>query len=179
MSPRLLLDRLIEFEQRVHRLYCTFGDRASLPAEVRFFWRSMAEDERHHLAILERSAALLDMVDAPLEVSEAVLVGIEEKIAAAEAAVQRADLSLDEALGHALTLEGPEISSLDHAWFQGFRPLVGSLLQAIAPEAKAHIRRLVEAVPTFSTNKALHHQAVLLWSAYQAGRLSQATTNVS
>lgn len=98
MSPHLLLDRLINFERRIRRLYLTLGDRAALPAEVRSFWRCMAADEGHHLTSLERSGGLLDLLESPPEVSEETLAGIEAKITAAEAAAQRADLSIDGAL---------------------------------------------------------------------------------
>jgi len=174
MSPHLLLDRLIDFERRIRRLYLTLGDQAGMPAEVRFFWNCMAEDERHHLAVLERSGGLLDLMESPPEVSEEVFAGIETKIAAAEAAVQRADLSADEALRLALILEGSEVNGLDEAWFHGFGPALGSLLQAMIPEEEIHIRRLVEAVHAFGTDKALQHQAALLWSTYQYGSLGQA-----
>jgi rubrerythrin len=179
MSPRLLIDRLISFERRIRRLYLTLGDRADMSAEVRFFWNCMAEDERSHLITLERSSGLLDLMESPPEVSEEVLAGIEAKIAAAEAAVQRADLSTDEALRQALILEGSEVNSLDEAWFHGFRPVLGSLLQAMVPEEARHIRRLVEAAHTCSTDKALQHQAVVLWSTYQHGRLGQAKAGAS
>jgi rubrerythrin len=178
MSPRLLLERLIDFERHIRRLYLTLGDRASMPAEVRFFWKCMAEDERHHLAILERSGGLLEVMESPPEVSEEVLAGIEAKLAEAEAAIQRADLSTDEALCQALILEGSEVNSLDAAWFHGFRPALGSLLQAMVPEEEVHIRRLVEAVHTLSTDQVLQHQAAVLWSTYQHGRLGQAKASV-
>jgi hypothetical protein len=170
MSPRLLLERLIDLERRVRRVYLTLGDRPEMPAEVRFFWNCMAEDERHHLAILERSGGLLDLIDSPPAVAEELLSGIVAKVAAAEAAVQRPDLSTDDAFGHALTLEGSELNSLNEAWFHGFRPTLGSLLQAMSPEEEIHIRRLVEAVQAFSADKALQHQATTMWSLYQQGR---------
>ena len=97
MTPRLLLDRLLSFERRIRRLYLALGDRADMPAEVRFFWNCMAEDEGHHLTILERSTALLDLMDSPPEVSDTALANIEEKVRVAETAVQRADLTTDEA----------------------------------------------------------------------------------
>jgi rubrerythrin len=175
MSPHLLLDRLIDCERRIRQLYLTLGDQAGMPAEVRCFWNCLAEDERHHLALLERSGGLLDLMDSPPEVAEEVFAGIEAKIAVAEAAVQRADLSIDDALRQALMLEGSEINRLDEAWFHGFRSLLGSLLQAMIPEEELHIRRLVEAVHTFSTDTALQHHAAVLWSTSQHGNLGQAT----
>ena len=170
MSPRLLLDRLIDFERRARRLYLALGDRAEFPAELRFFWNCMAEDERHHLAILERSAGLLDLMESPPTVSEDTLAAVEAKVATAEAAVRRPELSADEALRQALSLEGSELNSLDEAWFQGFRPTLGSLLQAMAPEEEVHLRRLVEAAQAFSVDKALHNQATAVWAAYQQQR---------
>jgi rubrerythrin len=173
MNPRLLLDRLIECERRVRRVYLTLGDRTDFPAEVRFFWNCMAEDERHHLAILERSASLLDLMDSPPETSEEALTGVAAKIAAAEAAVERPDLSSDEAFRQALNLESSEPNSLDEAWFGGFRPTLGSLLQAMAPEEEMHIHRLIEAAQAFSADTALHSQAVEVWLAYQQQRLGR------
>jgi len=137
----------------------------------------MAEDERHHLAILERSAGLLDVMDAPPEVPEEVLVGVATKLVAAEAAVQRPDLSSDEALRQALILESSELNSLDEAWFGGFRPTLGSLLQAMAPEEEVHIRRLVEAAQAFSADTALHAQATAVWVAYQQQRSGHGKTS--
>lgn len=178
MNPRLLLDRLMEYERRIRQLYLALGDQAGIPADVRFFWNCMAEDERLHLAVLQRSGGLLDLMESPPEVSEEVFAGIEAKIATAEAAVQRADLSTDEALRQALILEGSEVNRLDEAWFHGFRPMLGSLLQAMAPEEDIHIRRLIEAVHSFSTDKALQHQAAILWSTYRHGQLDQARASI-
>jgi len=145
-----------------------------MPEAVRCFWHCMAEDERHHLALLERSGGLLDLMESPPEVAEEVFAGIEAKITAAEAAVQRAGLSTDEALRQALILEGSEVNGLDEAWFHSFRPALGSLLQALIPEEEVHIRRLVEAVHTFSTDTALQHQAAVLWATSRHGSLGQA-----
>jgi hypothetical protein len=170
MSPRGLLERLVDCERRVRRLYLTLGDRAGFPAEVRFFWNCMAEDERHHVAILERSAGLLDLMELPPQISETTLAVVEAKVAAAEAAVEQPDLSNDAALGQALILEGSELNRLDEEWFRGFRPTLGALLQAMAPEEEVHIHRVVEAVHAFSSDKNLQEQAAALWAAYQRQR---------
>jgi hypothetical protein len=168
MDPRTLLDRLIAYEHRVYRMYRTLGDRADFPVELRYLWNTLAEDERHHLVILERSAGLLDMMDSPPVVSEEILAEIEVKVTTAEVALQCADLGTDEALCQALILEGSELNSLDEAWFQGFRPALGGLLRAMIPAEDIHIRRLVEGVHTFSLDKTLHHRAVTLWMMYQS-----------
>ncbi len=179
MDPNTLLDRLITYERRVRHLYLALGDRAEFPAELRYLWNTLAEDERHHLAILERSAALLDVMDSPPVVPEEVLAEIEAKVAAAEVTLQRVDLRIDEALCQALILEGSELNRLDEAWFRGFRPALGGLLHAMMPTEDTHIRRLVEGVHTFSLDKALHHQAAALWTMYQSGkqRVTDATTS--
>jgi len=167
MTPRGLLERLADFERRVLRAYLSLGDRATFPAEVRFFWNCMADDERRHLAILERSAGLLDMMDIPPSISTPTLAAVETKVAAAEAAMTRVGLTNDEALQQALILEGSELNSLDDDWIRGFRPALGALLQAMMPEEAAHIRRLVKAVQAFSADAALQQQAAALWSTYQ------------
>jgi len=127
----------------------------------------MAEDERHHLAILERSAGLLDLMESPPQVSEAQLNSIEATVTAAEVAIRKSEVSSDEAFHQALILEGSELNSLDAAWFQGFRPTLSALLQAMTPEEEVHLRRLVEAVHAFSTDKALQQQAAILWTLSQ------------
>jgi len=167
MDPCTLLDRLITYERRVHRMYLALGDRADFPAELRYLWNTLAEGERHHLAILERSAGLLDVMDSSPVVPEEMLAAIETQVTMAEATLQRTDLSIDEALGEAPLLEGSELNSLDEAWFHGFRPAVGALLRAMIPTEDIHIRRLVEGVHTFSTDKGLQHQAAVLWTQYQ------------
>jgi glutamate dehydrogenase/leucine dehydrogenase/rubrerythrin len=167
MTPRGVLERLVDFERRARQLYLALGDRTTFPAEVRFFWNCMAEDERHHIAILERSAGLLDLMEFPPQVSEATLATVDAKVAAAEAAVEQADLSSDEAFAQALILESSELNGLSEAWMQGFRPTLSSLLQVMAPEEEEHIRRLVEAIQTFSTDQTLHQQAAGLWATYQ------------
>ncbi len=73
----------------------------------------------------------------------------------------------DEAFHQALVLEGSELNSLDEAWFRGFRPTLRILLQAMTPEEEIHLRRLVEAMHSFSMDKALQQQAATLWTTYQ------------
>jgi hypothetical protein len=170
MNPDLLLDRLADFERRVRRVYLTLGDRPDLPSNVRAFWNCMAEDERDHAAILERSTALLEVRESPPETSENALAILEAKVVAAEAAVRQSDLRRDEAFRLTLMLEDAELNSLDEAWFQGFRPTRGSLLQAMLPEEEVHIRRVVDAVQAFSTDEVLQRQAAALWSTYERQR---------
>ena len=170
MNPRGLLEYLVDFERRVWRLYSSWSDRAEFSAELRFFWNCMAEDEHHHLAILERSAGLLDMMELPPQVSAETLATINVKVAAAEAATQKESLTSYEALRHALALEGSELNNLDAAWFHGFRSAVTSLLKAMMPEEEVHLRRLIEAVHMFTTDDALQEQAARLWTAYQQHR---------
>lgn len=167
MSPRSLLERLADWERRVRHVYLSLEERTTFPPEVRFFWHCMAEDERHHLAIVERSAGLLDLMQSPPEVSEARLNRVEATVAAAETAIGQPEVRSDDAFRHALSLEGSELNSLDTAWFEGFRPTLSTLLQAMTPEEEIHVRHLVEAVHTFSTDKALHEQAATLWTTYQ------------
>lgn len=166
MNPRGLLEHLLDFERRVRHVYSLWGDRSDFSAELRFFWNCMAEDEHHHLTILERSTGLLDMMEKPPSVATETLTTVNAKIAAAEAAAQQRSLSSDEALRLSLTLEGSELNNLDAAWFQGFRSTVTSLLKAMMPEEEVHLRRLVEAVHQFTTDDALQEQAAALWSAY-------------
>jgi hypothetical protein len=165
MDSRGLLEQLIEFERRVWRVYSSWSARDDFSAELRFFWNCMAEDECHHLAILERSLGLLDMVKTPPAVAAETLTTISATVAAAEAVAQQGSLTGDEALRHALAIEGSELNNLDAAWFQGFRSGVTSLLKAMMPEEEIHLRRLVEAIHRFTTDEALQNQAAALWAA--------------
>jgi len=178
MNPGLLLDRLVDFERRVRRVYLALSDRPDFPANVRSFWNCMAEDERHHAAILERSPALLDITESPPGTSENALAILEAKVVAAEAGVGRSDLNSDEAFRLTLMLEDAELNSLDEAWFQGFRPKLGSLLQAMLPEEEGHIRRVVDAIQAFSTDEGLQRQAAALWATYERQRQTYSKTNV-
>ena len=174
MTPRGLFERLIDFERRVRHLYQQWGKRAEFSADLRFFWNCMAEDEQHHIAILERSVGLLDMMESPPQISEESLSAIETLIATAEAAARQEKLSNEEALRHTLLLEGSELNQLDETWFRAFRPTLTTLLQAMMPEEEVHLRRLIEVVHELSADKALQEQAASLWSAYQRQRLGPA-----
>lgn len=179
MNPELLLDRLADFERRVHRVYLALGERPDFLTAVRVFWNSMAEDERRHVATLERSTALLEVADSPPETSENALAILEAKIVAAEAAVRRSDLSRDEAFRLTLMLEAAELNSLDEAWFQGLRPTLGSLLHVMLPEEEVHIRRVVDAIQAFSTDEVLQRHAAALWSTYERQRREYSKTSTS
>jgi hypothetical protein len=167
MNPRVLFERLADFERRVRHLYLGLGDRVTFPAEIRFFWNCMAEDEQHHLAILERSVGLLDLMAAPPHVDAAQLDRVEATVRAAEATLSHPEVSSDDAFRQALLVEGSELNRLDAAWFAGFAPPLRVLLQAMTPEEDIHLRRLVEAVHAYSKDKALHQQATMLWMTYQ------------
>lgn len=178
MKPDLLLDRLVDFEHRVSRVYLTLSGRPDFPPHVRAFWNRMAEDERDHAALLERSPALLEVRESPPETSENALAILEAKVVAAEAAVRQSDLRRDEAFRLTLMLEDAGLNSLDETWFQGFRPTRDSLLQAMLPEEEVHIRRVVDAVQAFSTDEALQRQAAALWSTYERQKQTYSTTQV-
>jgi hypothetical protein len=138
----------------------------------------MAEDERDHAEILQRSPTLLEVRDSPPETSENALAILHAKLVAAEAAVRQADLRSDEAFRLMLMLEDAELNSVDETWFQGFRPTRGSLLQALLPDEEGHIRRVVDTVQAFSTDDALQRQAAALWSTYERQRQTYSQTQV-
>ena len=170
MDPRVLLEKLLNYERRVRHLYLQFGERSDFSPDMKLFWKYMAEDERHHLDLLERSSGFVDMVDKRLEVTEEVLAEIDKLLATAEKTQQQTNLSMNDALQLALLIEGSEVNSLDATWLSGFRSPIGSLLQSMLPEEEVHIRRLVEAINQFSQDKALREQSVELWVKYQKER---------
>ncbi|MEW6297727.1 MAG: hypothetical protein AB1671_08305 [Thermodesulfobacteriota bacterium] len=174
MNLYWLIDRLINYERRVLQVYRALSEREDMPPPARSFWHKMAEDECHHLAVIEHSSGLLNFMASPPVASETVFAAIEATITEAEAAVQQPALSIDHALAYALLLEGSELNSLQHAWLRGFRPPLETLMHAQLPEEEAHLQRLVNAVHTFSTDPALRQQATALWATYQQQKAGDA-----
>lgn len=167
MTLRLLIEHLLRFERRVRHIYLALSERSEFPAEVRAFWKDMAGEENHHRAYLEQTAGLLNFMEATLAIPEEALARVDERINAAEAAVQQPDLSVDGALRQTLMLESSELGQLENTWLRGFHPSVESLLHAKMPQEEGHVRRLLEATYAFSTDKELHKQAEEIWSTYQ------------
>ncbi|MGE4092743.1 MAG: hypothetical protein AB7G75_18070 [Candidatus Binatia bacterium] len=167
MYSRDFLSRLLACERRVYRLYQRLRARADTSAPMRALWHALAEDERRHLVILQRSMGLVTLQDEPVEVAESVFQQIETTITAAEAAAEKSQLSGDEALQHAVHLEGSELNNLDETWLRSFPMDVRFVLRGLMPEEDLHIRRLVEAVHECSVDKALQEQATNLWLQQQ------------
>jgi hypothetical protein len=99
--------------------------------------------------------------------SDDVFQEIEHQLAAAEAVLGQIDISVDEALRHAVLLESSELNRLSDAWFCSFPPALRTLLTALMPEDNVHLRHLLEAVHACSSDKALQEQAIALWVKYQ------------
>lgn len=177
MSPSLLLDRLADFERRVCQVYEVLTERADFSTADRSFWTCLAHDERCHAAILQGSHLALKVMELPPESSENAIAILEATVEAAEAAVRRPDLSSDEAFRLTLMLEDAELNTLDEVWFHGLRPALGSLLETMLPEAEAHVRRVVEAVQTSSTDHTLLRQAAALWATYERQKLIYTNTH--
>lgn len=177
MKPEEFLARLLDYERRVGNLYRALGNHASFPVDLRSFWHRMAEDERHHVAVLERSRHLINLQQAAPQAADSVFHEIDQQVAAAEAAVSHTDLSVDEALRYAMRLESSELNRLDGSWFHTFPPSLSAMLTLLTPEDNVHLQRLVEAVHAFSLDKALHEHATSLWVKHQrthAIKLTQA-----
>jgi hypothetical protein len=160
------IDRLLSFERRVRRVYRRWAANQSFPADLRSFFGDMAEEETRHLAILERSAGLLNFAAMPLQTATAELTKIEAAIAAAERASENPDLTPEEALGHALALESSELNQIGAAWLSRFQPGFNALTQGGELAFEQHIRRLSDAIGRFTANENLHKQAAKLLSAY-------------
>lgn len=162
-----MLQHLIDLERRVRNVYRFLSERPQGSPALRAVWQAMAEDETHHLVTLERSAYVCDVMEHPPSISDNVLTRMEAVVAAAEAAVHHPSLTEDEALRQALQLEDSELNRLEDAWLHGFRVTTSLLLRALAPEMPSHIRRLVDAVYSSSTDPTLHAQADALWTTYR------------
>jgi rubrerythrin len=161
------VDRLLKLERRVCRVYQRWAANQSFSADLRSLFREMAEEEKHHLNILESSASLLNFAAVPPQISGAQMVKIDATIAAAEQASEKPELTADEALGHALALEGSELNHIGDAWMGGFQPDLDALTRAGRPAYERHIRRLSDAVGRFTNDENLRKQAAALWSEYQ------------
>ncbi len=167
------VDRLLMLERRVCRIYRNWAANERFPADLRSFWGDMAEDEKQHITTLERSAGLLNFAVAPLDTSTAQIEKIEAKISSPEGVSDEPELSVDQALSHAIALEGSELNQLDNSWLEGFHPDLGKLLQAWTPAHEEHIRRLSDAVYRFARNENLHKEASALLSEYERQQTTQ------
>jgi hypothetical protein len=127
----------------------------------------MAEDERRHVLVLQRSTTVQDLQESTPVGSDDLFQEIDQQLAAAEADLGQIDIGVDEALRHAVRLESLELNRLGDAWFHSFPPALRTVLTALLPEDNVHLRHLLEAVHAFSSDKALHEQAVSLWMKYQ------------
>jgi len=167
MNPYHVLEQLIDLERRVRAVYRLLSERPQFSPALRSFWVAMVDDETHHIVILERSAHVPEALEHPPAIADAVLPEVEKAIATAEAVAQNPNLTDDDALRQTLLLEGSELNRLDDAWLHGFRVTTSLLLRALAPDLPSHIRRLVDAVHSSSTDPILHAQANALWASYQ------------
>ena len=165
MSPRLFLHELIACEQRIRAWYRALGAKTELPAEARFFWNCMAEDERQHLAMLQQSDRLVDLMTFLPPLSEEVLARVQALITSAEATLRQDHMSVEEALSYTVAIENAGVNELAERWIEGFPGSVGWLLRQSGPEMEVHFRRLIDAVDTLSGDLELHQQAVALWNA--------------
>jgi hypothetical protein len=163
MNPRLLLQQLIAYEQRIHCWYQTLAVRAVMPAKARAFWRSMAEDHLQCLALLEQSERVLDLIESLPEVLRDVFLNVENPVATAEAALQRVDLSVEEALQHSVSIESSALNGLVRMWLQGFSTAAGSFLPDLEHEHQVRYRRLFETIETLSHDPQLYVQALAIW----------------
>ncbi len=165
MSPRLLLHELIACEQRIRAWYRALGAKTDLPTEARFFWNCMAEDERQHLAMLQQSDRLVDLMASPPPLSEEVLTRVQVLMTAAEAMLRQNTVSVEQALSYTIAIEQAGVNELAERWVEAFPESVGWLLRQSGPEMEVHFRRLIDAIDTLSSDHGLHQQAVALWNA--------------
>jgi hypothetical protein len=166
MTSYRLFEQLLALERRVRHLYVLLSRREQFPAELRAVWEALAGDETHHIVALERSAHLFSVMDFPPSIPDQVLASVETVLATAEATIQQPSLTSDDAFHQALRIEGSELNRLEEAWMHGFRSTTALLLQTLSPEAQPHIRRLIDAVHSFSSDTALHAEADALWAQY-------------
>lgn len=164
MTPYNLLEQLLGWERRVRQVYTILSQQHQFPADLCIVWKALAEDETRHIVALERSAHLFSVMDAPPEIPDHTIAAVEATIVAAETSVRQSSSTSDEAFRHALSIEGSEFNSIDEAWLHGFRSTTSLLLHTQLPDNQQHIRRLVDAIHQFSSDKLLSAQADSLWA---------------
>lgn len=167
MAPYRLLEHLLAWEQRVRQVYITLSQQQQFPSELRAIWKTLAEDETHHIIALERSAHLFSVMETLPSVPDLTIAEVETQIATAEAAVQQAHVTSDEAFRQALSLEGSELNRISETWLHGFRSTTSLLLRTQLPGTSQHVRRLVDAIHQFSSDASLHAQADTLWAQHE------------
>ncbi len=172
-AKHTFVDRLIAIERRVCRVYQKWTANDTFSADLRSFFRAMAEEEKQHLAILERSAGLLNLAAAPPHSATAQMEKVEAQISMAERVGDKPDSAADEVLGHSLALESSELNQLDNAWLKGFQPDLANLQQAWLPAHEEHIRRLSDAICRFTANENLHKEAAALLSEYERQKMTR------
>src|SRR5262245_41658414 len=133
MTTEEFFHRLLDYERRVGSLYLALGNRATFSRELRVFWHRMAEDERRHVLVLQRSTTVQDLQESMPVGSDDLYHEIEQQLAAAEAVLGQIDIGVDEALRHAVLLESSELNRLSDAWFHSFPPALRTLLTALMP----------------------------------------------
>ncbi|HEX5607977.1 MAG TPA: hypothetical protein VFY96_15740 [Candidatus Binatia bacterium] len=168
MDPKLLfVDRLLQLERRIGRIYQKWAAHENFPADLRSFCKAMADDEQQHLTILERSAGLLNFASTPPASAATRLKNVETAIAEAERFSDRPDLEIDGLLSRALALESSELNQLDDTWLASFQPDLGKLTQGWAHAHEEHLHRLYDATSRFTANENLYKQAAALLSRYE------------
>lgn len=163
-AKRRYVDRLIDFERRAYRIYARWAANENLPHDVRELWRAMAEEEKQHLAILERSAGLLNFAAAPPPESPQKLENIAAQIETVERMMIEPETALDTLLDYALALETSELNQLGDTWLKSFQPDIANLTPLWIPAYEHHIQRLASAVHRYSTDENLHKKAAALSS---------------
>jgi hypothetical protein len=118
-------------------------------------------------------------MEHPPSIPNAVLARMEAVVASAEAVIHNPSLTEDEASRQALHLEDSALNRLEDAWLHGFRVTTSLLLRALAPDMPSHIRRLVDAVYSSSTDPTLQAQADALWATYHKQQETASRTQTS
>ncbi len=168
MDPRLaFVDRLLQFERRINRIYRNWAANKIFSAALRSFWEGMADDEQEQLKILERSASLLSFASAPPLLAPDQMMKVEAAIAAAERFAATSEPDIEGTLSHALALECSEFKELDDIWLTSFQPDVGQLTQGWTHAHENHLQRLYQAICRFTHDEKLHKEAGALLSRHQ------------
>ncbi len=141
------LDRLIELEEQVGRIYTRFyGKWSQIPAVGEMWWE-MALEEHEHAGVLKMVRQLsqptgqVPDIRGRLRLLERMITQCEHQAAD--------DLTLNDALGMAVRLEESELDRLGRETVQAMRAALPTIPRSALAPHEAHLERLMRSVRKF------------------------------
>ncbi len=153
MRTHVVLDQLIDLEERVGGLYTSFFRRfADLPAIANLWWE-MALEEHEHAGTLKMVKALVDRKGEIADIRHR-LRPLQTTIASCERRAGR-DVTLREALAMAVHLERSELDRLGRDTVRAIGGEMPPIPRSAFAPHEAHLGRLMRTVRKFGGERVL------------------------